>query len=316
EFPVLTRSIIGQALAPPVLPPGLPKELADSRLADQVERVTITPRTLGSEEMSRLWSAMGAKYRISAAYQVTVVLIDGTQSPAPRLPGRAPASRATPFPIIALTKVSTAGAEDAPIFSDSTLILTGRNLRGDDTRFRIDAFEFVPVSVTPTRIEFPLPPQAPDGFYVGVKGVRVVHAIPLGKPSSQRTMFQSNVQPVVIRPRIVATPQNVASTTIDGGIFKSGEIKLAFTPKVGRSQTVTLLLYEFNAPSDRPPHAYSLPAPAHNGIANPNQADTDSIVIPFERVLPGAYLVRAQVDGAESVVALANGVYSTPQVTI
>jgi hypothetical protein len=316
EYPVLTASLIQQALSPPALPPGLPKELADSRLAEQVERITITPERLGSEEMSRLWSAMGAKYRMSASYQVTVVLIEGTQSAAAAIPVGGAVIVATPFPLMELTKVIAKTGENTPIFSDSTLILTGTNLGGDDTRILIDRFEFLPANVTPTRIEFPLPAVLPAGFYPGVKGVQVAQAIPLGQPPSQRNIFRSNVQPVVIRPKIVAAAQNVTSTVIDGVTFQSGEIKVDSTPNIGRSQSVTLLLNEFNAPSNRPPNAYSFPAPPENGITNPNQADTPSVVVPFERVLPGSYLVRIQVDGAESVLEFAGGVYATPKVVL
>lgn len=52
--------------------------LAASSLADQVERIQICPQFLGAEEMSKIWSALQARYRLSAAYKVSAVLIDGT----------------------------------------------------------------------------------------------------------------------------------------------------------------------------------------------------------------------------------------------
>ena len=51
--------------------------LASSDLADRVERLEITPEFLGNEEMSKLWSALQAKYRPSATYKVSTVVIDG-----------------------------------------------------------------------------------------------------------------------------------------------------------------------------------------------------------------------------------------------
>jgi hypothetical protein len=86
---------------------------------------------------------------------------------------------------------------------------------------------------------------------------------------------------------------------------------------VGRTQRVKLLLYEFSAPEGRPAHAYAFDAPPANGIVDPDQADSASIDFALKRLFPGSYLVRAQVDGAESALAVdAGGRYSGPTVTI
>jgi hypothetical protein len=52
--------------------------LAGSDLADQVERLKIEPTFLNADEMSKLWSALQAKYRPSATYRVSAVLMNGT----------------------------------------------------------------------------------------------------------------------------------------------------------------------------------------------------------------------------------------------
>jgi hypothetical protein len=54
--------------------------LAKSNLADQVDSITITPEFLSTEEISKLWSALQAKYRPSATYKVSAVFIDGVTS--------------------------------------------------------------------------------------------------------------------------------------------------------------------------------------------------------------------------------------------
>jgi hypothetical protein len=41
----------------------------------EVEQVRITPQSLSTEELSRLWSIFQAPYHVSAAYQVSVVLM-------------------------------------------------------------------------------------------------------------------------------------------------------------------------------------------------------------------------------------------------
>lgn len=90
ENPVLTRGAIRHALGAgavngSLLPPAL--STADATdLADQVEMIKITPITLGNEEMSRLWTTLGAHYRPTAAYMVSVVLIQAVEAKRAPLP--------------------------------------------------------------------------------------------------------------------------------------------------------------------------------------------------------------------------------------
>ena len=50
--------------------------LVGSGLGNQIERVRITPQPMSLEEISKLWMIFQTQYRISAAYEVAVVLID------------------------------------------------------------------------------------------------------------------------------------------------------------------------------------------------------------------------------------------------
>jgi hypothetical protein len=61
----------------------LPPTLSTSGLGAQIEQLRITPELMGTEEISKLWAALQAKYRPSVAYEVSVVLIQATR------PGRA-----------------------------------------------------------------------------------------------------------------------------------------------------------------------------------------------------------------------------------
>jgi hypothetical protein len=49
--------------------------LGASDLADSVERIEVSLEFLSSEELSKLWSTLQARYRPSAAYKVSTVLI-------------------------------------------------------------------------------------------------------------------------------------------------------------------------------------------------------------------------------------------------
>jgi hypothetical protein len=52
--------------------------LPENDLYNQLERVRIVPQPLSLEELSKLWSTFQTQYRISAAYEVSVVLIDSS----------------------------------------------------------------------------------------------------------------------------------------------------------------------------------------------------------------------------------------------
>ena len=66
--------------------PTVYKSLRGADLAEQIELLKITPAVLGSEEMSRLWSAIQARYRPTAAFQVSVVLIESRKASRSPLP--------------------------------------------------------------------------------------------------------------------------------------------------------------------------------------------------------------------------------------
>jgi len=72
--------------------------LNDSELEDQIERVRIVPVSLTADEISKWWSAFQTNYRTSAAYQVSVVLIESTRP------------KRTPLPVL------TVGLNDRGVF--------------------------------------------------------------------------------------------------------------------------------------------------------------------------------------------------------
>jgi hypothetical protein len=84
ETPVLEREkiretlkVISHAKDRRVVPPTL-AALASSPLADEVERLKIEATFLSTEEMSKLWSALQAKFRPSATYRISTVVMNGT----------------------------------------------------------------------------------------------------------------------------------------------------------------------------------------------------------------------------------------------
>ncbi len=68
-----------------ILKPGdIKAALSESNLHQQIERIRITPQSLSLDDVSKLWTTFQTQYRISAAYEVSVILIDSS------LPVKAP----------------------------------------------------------------------------------------------------------------------------------------------------------------------------------------------------------------------------------
>ena len=86
DLPLLTGTAIQKvlkALSSPddgrLVPPAL-AALAASDLVRRLEQIKICPQSLEMEELSKLWSALQARFRLSAAYKVTVVLSNSSSS--------------------------------------------------------------------------------------------------------------------------------------------------------------------------------------------------------------------------------------------
>ena len=77
---------------------------------------------------------------------------------------------------------------------------------------------------------------------------------------------------------------------IQDGDKRSAKVSVSFVPEVGASQRVVLLLNERAADK---PDAYTFNAPGRD-------ADGHTVTIPIKDVKAAEYLVRVQVDGAES----------------
>jgi hypothetical protein len=320
ESPVLTRSAVRKALNPTPPPLDFPAALAKSDLAEQVEQVRITLETLNTEEVSKLWSAIQAHYRPTAAYLVTVVLIESKKPGRSPLPVLGRGLYPLPFNQPVIEKIVSDAGENEPITASSKLLIKGQRLRGQSTRVLVGGIDLSAAieEVRDTQIVLQLPAPPPAGLRAGVQPVQVVHNVLMGAPPVPHEGVESNVEAFVLRPEITPSVASSTSSEENGVTVKKGEMKIDFVPKVARSQRVVLLLNEFEPTTGTVARAYTFPAPAGNGV-DPNSPtpETDSINIPFQRVIPGDYLVRVQVDGAESVLSVdASGKFATPRVTI
>jgi hypothetical protein len=295
ETPVLTRDAIRMALAgpnqpPPVIGSILPANfsaLVAADLAEQVEQIKIIPQSMGTEEMSKLWTALQTSYRPTAAYQVSVVLIESRRSTRPTLPVRERKLFVMPFRQPTIETVSPQIA----LVGDK-LTLAGNALKGDISKVRFGALTVDPDTLSDDQLEV----AVPVGLLAGVNTVQVVHSLDFGTPHEPHRGFASNVAAFMVAPGITtAFPLTVA---------RGATLMLSVTPPVGRSQRVALLVGD-------------------QTVFIPNRPPTDpatstNLNFPIPADFPtGTLLLRVQVDGAESSLTVdASGKFDGPEVTI
>jgi Pvc16 N-terminal domain/IPT/TIG domain len=286
ETPVLSRAAIRTALGTispvtgSVLPPAL-RSLSASDLAEQIEQIKISPQFLNPEEMSKLWLTFSqTHYRLSIAYQVSVVLIESLRSTKSPLPVRTRNLKVIPFVGLAIEQVLP-----AMITPGSKLTIEGENLMSDGVRVSFGSTVVSPTTIADRQIEV----NIPGGLRAGINTVQILHDLDFGTPTEPHRGFESNILPFVLRPQIVGaitTAPNNAPDLPPGSI----DVKFTVNPSIAPTQKVILLLNQRDGAA-----AYTFVAPQRN-------SDTNSLTVTIHGVKAGIYLVRLQVDGAESVL--------------
>jgi len=323
-YPVLTRQRVRDAIS------NLQQDtsvnlsyLSDSNLADEVELVKFSPLHLSLEELSKIWSVFyQIPYVLSVAYQGTVVLIDAEDMPQQALPVQSRVFRALPFRQPSIDQIVSKDGDNLPILPTSTIVIKGRNLSGEITRVRIADSELTPIDVSETRMSVNLS-DVPN-LRAGIQGLQVLQQSALGIPAVPHSVVESDVAAFVVRPTIsIANGQDdiVQNVQGSGTTPRSGTITIGITPGFGSTQRAILLLNEVSATSGQPlnhiPLAYSFRAvprqqtwqavqlarqPGEPGGSSVEEMAADHIVFAVTGLQPGTYLVRVQVDGAESML--------------
>jgi Pvc16 N-terminal domain len=323
ETPVLSRQGIRRALGVPnlvddplnALPPAL-EMLSTSGLAEQVEAIKIVPDTLGPDEMSKLWAGFQSHYRPTAFYHASVTLIEAERPTRAPLPVRARKLFVVPFREPVIERVlaqpqespATAPRADVPILARDLLAIRGRQLKGPRVSVRIGGLPAPdPLSVEDAQVIVPLL----GDIEAGVRSVQVVHEQLLGEPPVPHAGVASNLLAFVLHPEIVSPPSLVAADLV----------RVRVEPPIGERQRVVLLLNErlvIPSPPVGPipvPRAYSFVAtrpPAGSPSAPVSQID-----VRIAGVAAGTYLVRVQVDGADSPLGTdESGAFDSPSLVI
>jgi hypothetical protein len=305
ENPVLTRAMINQTLRPALppqvtLPPGLGM-LVTSDLADQAELIKITPASMDSESMARFWSAMQAKYRPTAVYQVSVVLIEangGRRAPLPVLrqgdQGRGPNAQANmtpPFPTI--ERVALPNNHIQAVLGE-VVTVNGHHFAGD-TGSAADVALSVRLATARRQAPLVLPvppasrddkqvtftiPNTPNEIPAGVYSLSC-RVVPAADPEDARS---TNEVPFILAPRITGGLGGVVARTdvsIATGLG-TATLNITCSPEVWPEQRVSLVLG------------------AREVSAEPHPAQTSSLTFIAKGMAAGEHRVRLRIDGGES----------------
>ncbi|MEP7100348.1 MAG: DUF4255 domain-containing protein [Burkholderiales bacterium] len=316
ERPMLDRPAIRRALDPSpldvtMLPPTF-QALAASDLADQVEAIRITPLAMGVEEMSKLWAAIQSHYRPSAAYQVSVVLIEAqkpTGNPLPVLSrgmvdpttkrDRGVVVNADMLPPLPTLFGAEPAAKQVVARLGESVTVRGVRLAGGGTtallghRLLAAPIELpVVVNVAGTEFTLVLPNDAAaqSQFAPGLWQLSL-RVTPNGEPNARET--NGIALPIAADPVINADAALglVAASAVRGGVPPLVTITLQTRPQVRVGQRATLTLD--GASTDAAPGRVAASAP---------------LVFVFDNSVPaGNRWLRLRVDGVDSPLILRNG---------
>jgi hypothetical protein len=277
------HQILGRAMNllhdhPLLSPAEIDNALAGTGLQNQVERLRITYQPLSLEEISKLWTSCQTNYRLSVAYQVSVVLIDSTRPRRAALPVREPRLLVSTLkrPLIEETQPTSAT-------TGSLLRLLGNALAHPRARVRIGSVVVTAVVISDSEVQATIPPGVP----AGVTSVQVLHPSELDTQSSPHPAAgtTSNIAAFLLAPQITtAMPATIAAGAV---------LTLNVAPVVGRDQRVTLLLDDVELEIRS--------RPASDPLTSPSVRFAIPASLP-----PKAYLARLQVDGAQSPLVVDN----------
>jgi Pvc16 N-terminal domain/IPT/TIG domain len=278
ETPVVPRQVIQDALTG--LGTATPEGtlIGASTLADQIEHIKITPETLTTEEIYRLWAAFQTHYRPTTSYRVSVVVIQRTRTFKSNLPVQQRTVTAAPLQPPVIDQVSP-----AMITAGGTLTITGRNFLGDSAADTLVSFDSEP-GVAPSTLQGNcVRVVLPATLQAGVRSLRVVRNIVYPAAPAPHTGFASSPA----RFQLIPTITNAPPITVAHG----SNLTLQVSPSVGQTQRATLYIGDNALPLE----ARAVTAPA--------TSPTLDFAIPAN-FRTGTFPLRLEIDGASSALTL------------
>jgi hypothetical protein len=306
DTPVLTRQQLRVVLGgiSPVDGTILPSpfgNLSALDLADQVELVKLTPVFLGTEDLSKLWTAMQARYRPTMAYMASVVLIQSTASTkaAPPVLKRGPddagpVALASPFANLTSARVAASDLLPAMRLGDEIRISgTGLDTQGamvavfehTATKQTVELSPVLPISAAEVAVQIPDTVQDPNAMHLWTPGVYAVF-LRISRPNIPD--YLTNSVPIALAPVVAISPLNAAPGNIT--------LTVTCTPRLGPEQGARTLL-AFGGRTI-PPASVTTPA---------NTSLPSTLTFQVNNAAAGEYLVRLRIAGIESLPVTASG---------
>jgi Pvc16 N-terminal domain len=302
ETPMLSRQQIRTVLANPSpvdggLVPGIFGNLSAVDLADQIELLKITPNFLSSEDLSKLWTAMQARYRPSMAYTVSVVLIQA-RTPAKMAPPvlmRGPGDRgfvALAGPIPQVTNARPAQSDLLPALKlGDDILINGANLAAGTITARLsDDDEHVSRTLSarpgPTHDQLlvHLPSIAEEGNGMSNWAIGA-YKLGLSVLLPNTEVWPTNSTWIALAPTITVAPLNAAPGNIN--------VTVTCTPRLRADQQTSVSLL-FGS-RQYPPATIDTPG-------DTSLPTTLTFAVPA--VAAGRYAVRLRVGDVDSIAAV------------
>lgn len=259
-----------------------------SDLHHQIERIRITPQPMPLDEMTKLWTTFQTNFRISASYQVGVVLIESGRSAKTPLPvlARGPddsgANAQGSMPLLPTLESVRMPNGQLSAQLDDTLTIKGINLSGANLKVLVLAphqtVERELTIVGPNTDEEVIAkiPNEPDNFPAGYYKLRVT----LRKDGET---FDRKATPIFfpLAPRIAAPALPIPNVTRVAG---TATLSITPAPPVLPQQQAALLLDDLETP------------------AQPRKDKTDPLIFIIKNAPVGKFLARLRVDGVDSLL--------------
>lgn len=301
ETPVLSRAQLRTVLGAPspvngqISPlPSIFGSLTAIDLADQIELIKLSPVFLTTEELSKMWTAMQARYRPSMAYMASVVLIQAQnqgQSAPPVLKrgdnDRGATALAAPFPT--LTSVQPAVSELLPAMRlGDDLLVTGSQFDSsgsitailENTRAQLSQEIGPVIADSPAKLTIHIPSIAEDADAMHEWAIGLYKLmLRVSRPNTPE--WTTNSVAIALAPQITVTPLN----DVPGDI----NLTVTCTPRLLPEQERQVSLI-FGSRGVLP-----------NSVTQGAPTDPTTLDFTVPSVAAGEYLVRLRVEGIDSL---------------
>lgn len=293
------HQVLGHAMSllndhPLLNPDEIEAALPQSDLNNQFERVRISLQPLSLDETSKLWSAFQTQYRISAAYQVAVVLIESDRPSRAALPVLSRGeSDVGPLVVAFASPVLSELRPPVPqpaVRMGEDLTLTGHNLsqEGLVARCRHPRLESIQ-ELTPMEggtskqilLHLPGVPEDSDAMLNWMPGF---YSLELALSRPGLPAWTSNSLAFALAPTITVSPLTAPAGDVT--------LTITCTPRLSPEASVRLLF------GDRQIEPQTITNPP---LTPPDPPPPTELTFLVEGASPGEYVLRLRVDGVDSL---------------